>query len=108
MLTSDAASSPTSTVEFVRPGVATHAWVQRTVAEVKDGDPLAPVTVIAPNYYAGRQIRWTLAGSDGYVNVRTMLLGDLAEQILGAAAIDQEPLTPVLEQSAVRKSAGLG
>jgi len=98
---------PTCTIEFVRPGITTHTWVQRTVAEVKGGDPLAPATLIVPNYYAGRQIRWTLASAGGYVNVRSMLLGDLAEQVLGAAAVDQVPLTPVLEQSAVRKAASL-
>src|SRR5579864_6678433 len=93
------------TIEFVRPGRATHDWVARTVAELKNGDPFAPVTLIAPNYYAGRQIRWTLAANGGYVNVRSMLLGDLAEQVLGVAITSQEPLTPVLEQSAVRESA---
>src|SRR6266481_7187055 len=76
----------TNTIEFVRPGRATHAWVARTVAELKGGDPLAPVTLVVPNYYAGRQIRWTLAMAGGYVNVRSMLLGDLAEQIVGVDA----------------------
>src|SRR3979411_2822192 len=40
----------------------------------------------------------------GYVNVRSMLLGDLAEQIVGVDTTAQEPLTPVLEQSAVRQA----
>src|SRR5260370_2789096 len=94
----------TNTIEFVRPGRATHAWVARTVAELKGGDPLAPVTLVVPNHHAGRQIRWTLAMAGGYVNVRSMLLGDLAEQIVGVDTTAQEPLTPVLEQSAVRKA----
>src|SRR5947207_12760198 len=94
----------TNTMEFVRPGRATHAWVARTVAELKGGDPLAPVTLVVPNYYAGRQIRWTLAMAGGYVNVRSMLLGDVAEQIVGVDTTAQEPLTPVLEQSAVRQA----
>src|SRR5579864_8792392 len=93
------------TIEFVRPGQAAHAWVARTVAELKNGDPFAPITLIAPNYYAGRQIRWSLAAGGGYVNVRSMLLGDLAEQVLGVVMASQEPLTPVLEQSAIRVSA---
>src|SRR5438132_5669910 len=96
----------TNTIEFVRPGRATHAWVARTVAELKGGDPLAPVTLVVPNYYAGRQIRWTLAAAGGYVNVRSMLLGDLAEQVVGVDTSVQDPLTPVLEQSAVRKATG--
>src|ERR1700716_3618156 len=101
----------TNTIEFVRPGRATHAWVARTVPEPKGGDPLAPVTLVVPIYYAGRQIRWTLAASGGYVNVRSMLLGDLAEQIVGLDTGGLEPLTPVLEQSAVheatRRTAGV-
>src|SRR5207253_2547265 len=96
---------PHSTIEFVRPGRATHVWIASTVRELKGGDPLAPVTLLAPNYYAGRQIRWTLAGAGGYVNVRSMLLGDLAEQIVGSISDPREPLTPVLEQSAVRAAA---
>src|SRR6266550_966687 len=95
---------PHSTIEFVRPGRATHAWVARVVTELKNGDPLAPVTLVVPNDYAGRQIRWTLAAAGGYVNVRSMLLGDLAEQIVGLGTSGQDPLTPVLEQSAVREA----
>src|SRR5438874_4746620 len=93
------------TIEFVRPGRATHAWVARTVVELKHGDPFAPVTLIVPNYYAGRQIRWSLAAGGGYVNVRSMLLGDLAEQVVGVRTNTLEPLTPVLEQRAVREAA---
>ncbi|MBV9327888.1 MAG: PD-(D/E)XK nuclease family protein, partial [Chloroflexi bacterium] len=60
-----------------------------------------------PNYYAGRQIRWGLAADDGYVNVRTLLIGDLAEQVLGVRLSGLSPLTPVVEQSAVRVAARL-
>ena len=67
---------PHSTIEFVRPGRSTHVWIASTVRELKGGDPLAPVTLVVPNYYAGRQIRWALAAEGGYVNVRSMLLGD--------------------------------
>src|SRR5207244_3047653 len=56
---------PHSTIEFVRPGRASHAWIASTVGELKGGDPLAPVTLVVPNYYAGRQIRWTLAAQGG-------------------------------------------
>src|SRR5260370_25499996 len=97
-------SENNTTIEFVRSGRATDVWVAHRVAELKAGDPLAPVTLVVPNYYAGRQIRWTLAGDGGYVNVRSMLLGDLAEQIVGVDTGAQDPLTPVLEQSAVREA----
>src|SRR6266542_6498219 len=93
---------PTSTLQRVRPGRSTHEWVGRTVAELKGDDPFAPVTLLAPNYYAGRQTRWSLARAGGYVNVRSMLIGDLAEQIVGHEASALPPLTPVLEEAAVR------
>src|SRR5207302_8852652 len=84
----------------VRPGHSAQEWVRRTVAELKGDDPLAPVTLIVPNYYAGRQARWLLARSGGYVNVRSLLLGDVASNI--APLRGTLPLTPVLEESAVR------
>ena len=68
----------------VRPGRTAQEWVQRTVAELKDDDPLRPVTLIAPNYYAGRQARWVLARRGGYLNVRSMLLSDVATQVLSS------------------------
>src|ERR1700730_7840730 len=91
-------------IERVRPGRTAHEWARLRVAELKGGDSLAPVTLIVPNYYAGRQTRWALATAGGYVNVRAMLLGDLAAAVLGLVANTQEPLTPVLEESAVREA----
>jgi hypothetical protein len=93
-----------SRIERVRPGSASQQWVVSAVAEVKDGDRLAPVTLIVPNYYAGRQTRWALAAAGGYVNVRAMLLGDFAAAVLGPYPNTQEPLTAVLEESAVREA----
>src|SRR5437762_7995697 len=90
------------TIEFIRPGRATHAWVVGTVQELKSDDALSPVALVVPNYYAGRQIRWALAQNGGYLNVRSILLGDLAQQVLGLEGTPPNPLTPVLEQSAVR------
>src|SRR2546429_19710 len=90
-----------TSIEHVRPGRTAHEWVVRTVAELKGADPFAPVTLIAPNYYAGRQARWALGRAGGYVNVRSMLLGDIATQIAGPVGSIQ-PLTPVLEESAIR------
>ena len=54
-----------TTVEFVRPGASTHDWVRRTVSELKADDAFTPVTLLAPNYYAGRQMRWALAKTGG-------------------------------------------
>ena len=62
----------------------------------------APVTLIAPNYYAGRQARWVLARDGGYLNVRSLLLSDVATQVLSGPPGGAQPLTPVLEESAVR------
>ena len=76
--------------------------MRRIVAELKSGDPLRPVTLIAPNYYAGRQARWLLARGGGYVNVRSMLLSDVATQVVSGLPDLEQPLTPVLEESAVR------
>src|SRR3981081_2905615 len=85
-------------------GHATHAWVAKAVEELKAGDPLAPVTLVVPNYYAGRQIRWTMAAAGGYVNVRSVLLGDLAEQVVGLDTGARDPRPPVREQRAVREA----
>ena len=85
----------------VRPGHTAQEWVRRNVAELKGDDPLRPVTLIAPNYYAGRRARWVLARSGGYSNVRSILLSDVATQIISGLP-GQEPLTPVLDESAVR------
>src|SRR5579859_6466499 len=86
----------------VRPGRTAQDWVRRTVAELKDDDPFSPVTLIAPNYYAGRQTRWLLACTGGYINVRSMLLSDVATQVVSGMPGQEQPLTPVLEESAVR------
>ena len=86
------------------PGHGLQGWVLRTVRELKADDALAPVTLIVPNYYSGRQLRWMLAQAGGYANVRTILLGDLATQLLIGTAAAQRPLTMVLEESAVRQA----
>jgi ATP-dependent helicase/nuclease subunit B len=86
----------------VRPGRTAQEWVRGAIAALKSDDPLAPVTLVAPNYYAGRQTRWLLARSGGYVNVRSMLLTDVATQLVSGTAGLEQPLTAVLEESAVR------
>ena len=46
-------SSATSTVERVRPGKTTQQWAVCTVADLKGGDALTPVTLIAPTITPG-------------------------------------------------------
>ena len=76
----------------------------RLIAEEKQGDALAPVTVITPTRYAGLSLRQEL-GRDGFANVRFMPVSFLSE-LLGAAALDEQgrkPLTAVLENLVVRQ-----
>ena len=69
-----------------------------------DGGVLAPVTVVGPSQYANLSLRQEL-GRNGFVNVRFLVLGMLAES-LGAAAMardNRRPLTPVLENVLIRE-----
>ncbi|HEY1294390.1 MAG TPA: PD-(D/E)XK nuclease family protein [Chloroflexota bacterium] len=95
---------PSVDLSWAPPGMAAQDWVRHAIHEVKAGDPLAPVTVIVPNYYAGRQLRWALARAGGCVNVRTLLLGDVATQLLSGTVGGESPLTVVVEESAVREA----
>ena len=79
-------------------------WVARSIAQLKEGDPPRPTTVVVPNFFAGRFIRRYLGRRGGAINVRTVLLGQLADEICRATA--QGPigpaLTPSFEASAIR------
>ncbi len=78
--------------------------LQALVAEAKDGNPLAPVTVVPPNAYAGIGLRRVLAGESGLLNVGFMALARLAEQ-LGApsmAAQGRRPLSDAAEMAVIR------
>ena len=75
----------------------------KLVSSIKDGDPLAPVTVIGPTVYANLNIRRELARS-GSANVRFMVLPRLSE-LLGSptlAALGRRPLTSIVESAIVR------
>ena len=78
--------------------------LQALVAEAKAGNPLAPVTVVPPNAYAGIGLRRVLAGDGGLLNVGFMALARLAEQ-LGAptmAAQHRRPLSGAAEMAFIR------
>lgn len=73
------------------------------VREAKNGDPLAPVTVIGPSRYANLSLRQEL-GRTGFINVRFNVLPALMEQ-LGSASLAGEgrnPLTSVIGGVALR------
>ena len=61
------------------------AHLVRLVDSVKNGDPLAAVTVIGPTVYANLTIRREL-GRTGSANVRFMVLPRLSE-LLGSPAL---------------------
>ena len=78
--------------------------LQALVAEAKAGNPLAPVTVVPPNTYAGIGLRRVLAGDGGLLNVGFMALARLAEQ-LGAptmASQRRRPLSAAAEMAVIR------
>ena len=78
--------------------------LQKLVAEAKAGNPLAPVTVVPPNTYAGIGLRRVLAGDGGLLNVGFMALARLAEQ-LGAptmASQHRRPLSAAAEMAVIR------
>lgn len=87
------------------PGSAARAALRDCIAEAKDGDGLAPVTVAVPSPYAGLSLR-RLLGSEpqGLVNVAFIPLARIAE-LLGApslAAAGRRPLSPALRREALR------
>ena len=79
--------------------------LRESIARVKGGDALAPVTVIVPSAYAGLSLRRAL-GRDGLVNVGFMPIARLAE-LAGAPALaraNRRPLTPAIRAEAVRRA----
>src|SRR5438270_11960645 len=99
---------------WVRPGPHARRWLDDQIAELKAGDPLAPVTVVVAANHIGLATRRSLART-GYANVRFGVLGRLVEP-LGApalAAAGWSPLTAPAEEAAVvqavrRKGQGFG
>ena len=88
---------------FVRPGTNAFTWLARIVQKLKRDDPYRPVTVIVPNDYAGRMIRWELTRRGGYVNVKTLRLDQVVSQVAPpTGGSRRQSLTGVLEDSAIR------
>ena len=85
-------------------GRAARERLQTLVAEAKAGNPLAPVTIVPPNTYAGIGLRRILSGDGGLLNVGFMALARLAEQ-LGAptmASQRRRPLSAAEEMAVIR------
>jgi hypothetical protein len=61
-------------VDLVRPGRASLDWLSHTVAALKAGDSLQPVTIIVPNYVLGRFVGRHLGRPEGVVNVHAVRL----------------------------------
>ena len=72
------------------------------VRSAKSGDPMAPVTVVAPSRYASLSLRHDL-GRQGFVNVKFIEIPMLAE-LLGAVSLaGRRPLTGVLQSIFLRQ-----
>ena len=73
------------------------------IQELQRADVLAPVTVVAPNRYAGLNLRQDL-GQWGFINVRFIQLPVLSELLGGAvlSAMGRRPLTAALESIFLR------
>ncbi len=87
-------------VERLSPSARETLW--RLVRSIQDGDPMAPVTVVAPTRFASLSLRHDL-GLQGFANVKFMEMPRLAE-LLGAASLaGRRPLTGVLQSILLRK-----
>jgi len=91
-------------IDLVAYGRPAREALAAAIAAAKDGDALAPVTVIVPTNYAGLGLRRSLAAQTPLVNVRFQVAGRAAE-LLGGAALAREhrkPLVPWVRMEAVR------
>ena len=95
-------------ITLLRPGAASLTWLAATVRELKNDEPLRPLTIAAPSPYLLAMLRQRLA-EDGCANVRLRVqLRPIAERIArvqGSRAFDR-PLTGPLESAAIRVAIG--
>jgi len=92
-----------TTVGYGPPAVAA---LGDAVRAAKQGDPLAPVTVVVPSNYAAVATRRALAAAGpGIAAVTTLTLHRLAERLGGPAlaAAGRRPLSPPVVAEAVRR-----
>lgn len=85
--------------------VGPHAleYLRAFLAAARAGDPLSPVTVVAPSNYAALSLRRLLGSRDGLVNVRFLVLSRVAELLAAADFVPgRRPLTPWIRAHAVR------
>jgi hypothetical protein len=91
-------------VEFVRPGNAALEWLHTAITSLKGDDPLRHITLIVPNYYAGRVAAHHLAQVGGFVNVRFRRLSEFATIVAAPAMVGSEALTEARQTSAIHAS----
>ncbi len=73
------------------------------IGSLQRDDPLAPVTIVVPSWYAGFYLRQEL-GRSGIANVRFVTFYRLAD-LLGAPSRDRQkksPLTAIIENASIR------
>ncbi len=96
-------SGPTSGLLLCTMPVDPVSSLEQCIDSVRQGDPLAPVTVVGPSTYANLTLRRALARS-GFANVRFWVFPRLTES-LGApslAARGRRPLTSIVESASLR------
>ena len=86
----------------VRQSLSSREALWDLVRSAKNGDPMAPVTIVAPSRYASLSLRHDL-GRQGFANVKFIELPMLAE-LLGAVYLaGRRPLTGVLQSIFLRQ-----
>ncbi|GIX49256.1 MAG: hypothetical protein KatS3mg131_3467 [Candidatus Tectimicrobiota bacterium] len=86
-------------------GAPARSRLAALLCEIKDEDPLAPVTVVVPTSYAAVLLRRRLGEARGLFNVRFLVFERLAEY-LGAPLLAQQgkqPSSPLLELAVLHR-----
>ena len=101
-----ATDSPLSGHLFVgTPSLGARTTLWDLVSDKKQGDLMAPVTVVSPSRYASLALRQEL-GDKGFINVRFIQMPVLAELLGGAAlaASNRKPITATLQSISLRRA----